>query len=56
MLGRNRYYDTSPQMREVRDTATRESHPYTDPRANYLTAERHREVRAEGAALARRPA
>jgi hypothetical protein len=53
MFGRNTRQDDTPEMRAIRDTATRESHPYTDPRANYPTAEHFRQTRAEGAALAR---
>jgi hypothetical protein len=54
MFGRNRQDNTSSEMREIRDTALRESHPYTDSRANYPTAERYRQVRAEGTALSDR--
>lgn len=40
---------TTDQDRTIRDTAMRESWPYTDPRANYPTAEQHRQNRADGA-------
>lgn len=53
MFGRNNDHNSSPEMRQIRDAALRESYPYTDQRANYPTAERFREVRAEGEALAR---
>jgi hypothetical protein len=53
MFGRNnRQPDSSDEMRAIRDTSQREAHPYNDPRANYPTAERFREIRAEGVALA----
>jgi len=53
MFGRNtRQPDISDEMRAIRDTSQREAHPYTDPKANYPTADWYREVRAEGAALA----
>jgi hypothetical protein len=56
MFGRNRQSETSAEMRAIRDTSQREAHPYTDPRANYPTAERFRTVRAEGEALAQQSA
>lgn len=40
---------TTEQDRAIRDTATRESHPYTDPRANYPTANAARQARKQGA-------
>lgn len=52
MFGRNTRQDDTPEMRAIRDTAQRESHPYNDPRANYPTAEEFRRTRAEGEALA----
>lgn len=55
MFGRNpKPEPLSDEMRKVRDTATDESWPINDPRANYSRAEEFRQTRAEGAALALR--
>jgi hypothetical protein len=41
---------TPEQARRIRDVATRESHPYTDPRADYDWAKNYRQATAQGAA------
>ncbi len=56
MFGRNTRETISDEMRQVRDRATAESWPVNDPRANYPTAERFRQTRAEGEALAQQQA